>query len=415
MDYRKEFVASRREKIRNEINTTLSLQLINFFYGAMISGRKKHFPRKIFIYLQFVILFSTLFVQGTQLFASQYWPQDQWRTASPESQGMSSRVLSELFNATAENEYEIDSVIIVRNGYLILESYGDLLEPHFKHQIYSCTKSVSSALIGIAIDKGYIKSVDLPLLELFPEKIPTVRDSDIRKITLRHLLTMATGLKCEDSVRYEFKGLKEMWQSDDWVQYMIDLPVIEPPGIHFEYCNGASALLTAIIQKTTGMTAFEFAKRHLFNPLNITDIYWKSYNGLTIGYSDLIMRPLDMARFGYLLLNGGRWNNQQVISPEWIEESTIKHIDNSLTYGYGYQWWIYSPDRFAAVGARGQRIFVLKDKNMVVVFTGNLKKIKTRIPEKILENHIIPAAQSDNSLPEDPRSWARLNSMRLSD
>ena len=328
---------------------------------------------------------------------------------------MSSRKLSELCNVIRKNEYGIDSVIIVRNGYVVLESYSHLLEPHFKHQIYSCTKSVSSALIGIAIEKGYIKSVDLPLLDLFPDKIPTVLDSNKRKITLRHLLTMATGLKCEDSVRYEFKGLKEMWQSDDWVQYMIDLPVIDPPGINFRYCNGASALLAAIIQKTTGMTAFEFAKRHLFNPLNITDIHWKSYNGLTIGYSDLTMRPLDMAKFGYLFLKGGRWNNQQLISPEWIAESTIKQIDTPLTFDYGYQWWIYSSDRFAAVGARGQRILVLKDKNMVVVFTGDLKKIKTRIPEKILEDYIIPAAQSDNSLPEDPRLWARLKSMRLSE
>lgn len=370
----------------------------------------KHFP-----IVTIVILFSTLFFQGAQLFASQYWPQEQWRTASPESQGMSSSTLSEFFHAIRKNDYKIDSVIIVRNGYVVLESYSHLLEPHFKHQIYSCTKSVSSALIGVAIDKGYIKSVDQPLLELFPENTSAVQYSDKLKITLRHLLTMAAGLKCEDSVRYEFKGLKEMWQSDDWVQYMIDLPVSYPPGINFEYCNGASALLTAIIQKTTGMTAFEFAKQHLFNPLNIMDIHWKSYNGLTIGYSDLTMRPLDMARFGYLFLKGGRWNNHQVISPKWIAESTEKHINTPLTFGYGYQWWIYSLDRFAAVGARGQRIFVLKDENMVVVFTGNLTEIKTRIPEEILDNYIVPAVQSDNPLSEDPRSWERLKSMRLSE
>ena len=384
-------------------------------FGAMISGRRKRLQRKIFIHFHIVIIISTLFFRVAQLSASQYWPQEQWRTASPESQSISSGILSELFNAIRKNNYEIDSVIIVRNGYVVLESYKDLLEPHFKHQIYSCTKSVASALIGIAIDKGYIKSVDQPLLELFPENTSAVQDSDKRKITLRHLLTMAAGLKCEDSVRYEFKGLKKMWQSDDWVQYMIDLPVIAPPGNNFEYCNGVSALLTAIIQKTTGITAFEFAKQHLFNPLNITDIHWKSYNGLTIGYSDLTMRPLDMARFGYLFLHGGRWNNRQVISPKWIAESTKKHINNPLTFGYGYQWWIYSPDRFAAVGARGQRIFVLKDRNMVVVFTGNLKEIKTRIPEDILENYIIPAVQSDIPLSEDPGSWERLKSMRLSE
>ena len=213
-------------------------------------------------------------------------------------------------------------------------------EPHFKHQVHSCTKSVSSALIGIAIDKGYIKSVDQGLLEFFPEKIPTVQDTEKLNITLKHLLTMAAGLRCEDTKAHEFKGLKEMWQIDDWVQYMIDLPLVETPGSSFEYCNGVSSLLTAIIQKTTGETAFEFAGKHLFSPLGITDTHWKSRNGLTIGYSDLTMRPLDMAKIGYLFLKDGRWQDQQIISPEWIKESARKQIDNYETYGYGYHWWI---------------------------------------------------------------------------
>ena len=373
-----------------------------------------YFPKKIVTFFQLFTLGSMVLFQAAELSASQYWPQAQWRTASPESQGMSSRILAELFHSVRENEYEIDGLIIVRNGYVVLESYNHLLEPHFKHQIYSCTKSVSSALIGIAIEKGYIKSVDQTLGELFPEKTAEVQQSGNKEISLRHLLMMATGLACEDSVRYEFKGMKEMWQSDDWVQHMIDLPPIEPPGTRFEYCNGASALLTAIIQKASGMTAFEFAKRHLFNPLKISDIHWKSHNGITIGYSDLTMRPVDMARFGYLFLHNGRWNNQQIISEEWVEESTKKHINNPLTYGYGYQWWIMTPQRFAAVGAHGQRIFVLKDKNMVVVFTGDLKKVKTGIPEELLHSFIVPAVRSDDPLPENRRSWERLQSLRLS-
>jgi CubicO group peptidase (beta-lactamase class C family) len=161
------------------------------------------------------------------------------------------------------------------------------------------------------------------------------------------------------------------------------------------------------------MTAFEFAKRHLFTPLKIDDVHWKSHNGITIGYSDLTMRPLDMARFGYLFLHDGQWNNHEIISDEWVKESTRKDIDNTLTYGYGYQWWIMGPNRYAAVAAHGQRIFVLKDLNMVVVFTGNLKRVKTQIPEAILHGHIIPAVRSDNSLAEHRQSWERLQSMDL--
>lgn len=370
---------------------------------------------KTYICLQWIAIFcSTLFFQVDDLSASEYWPQAKWRINSPESQGLCSDKLTGLFHAISKNGYEIDSVIIVRNGYIVLESYNDVMEPHFKHQIYSCTKSISSALIGIAIDKGYIASVDQPLLELFPSKTPRIQARDKKRITLRHILMMATGLACEDSVRYQFKGLKEMWQSDDWVQYMIDLPLIESPGTRFEYCNGASSLLTAIIQRATGDTAFEFAKKNLFNPLAITDTHWKSHNGMTIGYSDLTMRPLDMARLGYLFLKGGKWNNQQIISPEWVEESTTKQINNPLTFGYGYQWWITSPERYAALGAHGQRIFVLKDMAMVVVFTGNLERVKTRIPEELLERHILPAVQSRFPLQENPGSWERLKSMQLS-
>jgi CubicO group peptidase (beta-lactamase class C family) len=380
----------------------------------MIPGRTIISTGKTTVYLQSLVLVFILCFHAAYLSASQYWPQAQWRTASPESQGMSSRVLSELFHAVEKNEYAIDSVIIVRNGHVVLESYGQLQERHFRHQIHSCTKSVVSALIGIAIDEGYIESVDQSVLELFPDKSPRIPDSDKQEITLRHLLMMATGLACEDSVQYEFKGLEEMWQSDDWVQYMIDLPLIETPGTRFEYCNGASALLTAILQETTGMNAFDFARRHLFNPLKIEDAHWKSHHGITIGYSEFTMRPLDMARFGYLFLHDGRWNNHEIISDEWVEESTTKQISTTLADGYGYQWWVMSPDRYGARGAHGQRIFVLKDKDMVVVFTGSLKEAKTLIPEELLENFIIPAVRSDTPLPEHPRSWERLKSMRLS-
>ena len=380
----------------------------------MISGRTIFSSRKIPVYLQALILACILSFHAVHLSASQYWPQAQWRTASPESQGMSSRDLTELFHAVEKNEYAIDSVIVVRHGHVVLESYGRMQEPHFRHQLHSCTKSVVSALIGIAIDEGYIESVDQPVLDLFPDKSPRDQDRDKEKITLRHLLMMASGLACEDSVQYEFKGLKDMWQSDDWVQYMIDLPLAETPGSRFEYCNGASALLAAILQETTGMNAFEFARRHLFNPLKIQDLHWKSRLGITIGYSDLSMRPLDMARFGYLFLHDGRWNNHEIISDEWIRESTRTQISTTMADGYGYQWWVMAPDRYGARGAHGQRIFVLKDEDMVVVFTGSLKEAKTLIPEELLKNYIIPAVRSDKPVPENPRSWERLKSMQLS-
>lgn len=380
----------------------------------MCTGRRIRAPWTRPRYFHLICLILIVTFQTAELSASQYWPQAQWRSASPESQGMNSRILSGLFQAVRKKNYPLDGLLIVRHGYLVLEAYAHLQEPHFTHQIYSCTKSVASALIGIAIDKGYIDSVEQTLAELFPERFRGIEDSAKGRISLYHLLTMTTGLGCEDSVSYQFKGLKQMWRSDDWVKYMIDLPLMEPPGSRFEYCNGASALLTAIIQKSTGMTAFEFALRHLFNPLNITDVHWKIHNGITIGYSDLTMRPRDMARLGYLYLREGRWNNHEIISPEWVTDSTKRQIAADQTMGYGYQWWVFDPDRYAARGAHGQRIFVLKDLDMVVVFTGNLENARTQIPEEILQDFIIPAVRSDKPLPENPRLWERLKSMQLS-
>ncbi|WP_163339502.1 serine hydrolase [Desulfopila sp. IMCC35008] len=354
-----------------------------------------------------LILFSLL----AELAFAEYWPQENWRTASPESQGMSSEVLSDMLDALWKNEYKIDSIIVIRNGRLVLESYKYPAGPHFKHQIYSCTKSISSALIGIAVEKGYIGSVDRSLLEFFPEKSATIGETNKRNITLKHVLTMATGLKCEDTKAYDYKGLREMWQADDWVQYMIDLPLIELPGSRFVYCNGASSLLTAIIQKTTGQTAFDFARQHLFSPLGIHDIHWKSHNGLTIGYSDITMRPLDMARFGYLFIKEGRWNEKQILPTEWVIDSTTRQIDNSETYGYGYQWWIMGPDIFAARGAYGQRIFALKEQNMVVVFTSQLDDVRSQVPEQLLYDYILPSVKSEKPLPENEPMRERLDSL----
>lgn len=368
--------------------------------------RNYFFLLHLFSLVVFVLVF-----QHTGPACAEYWPQEKWRIASPESQGMSSEVLSAMLESVWENDYKIDSIIVIRNGCVILESYKYPSEAHFKHQIYSCTKSLASALIGIAIDKGYIKSINQSLFDFFPEKIQTINNRDKLNISLKHILMMATGLKCEDTAAYDFKGLKEMWQVNDWVQYVVDLKLVEHPGSNFIYCNGASSLLTAIIQKTTNQVASEFARKHLFSPLGVQDIHWKSHNGISIGYSDITMRPLDMARFGYLFLKEGRWNEKQIISPEWIAESTKKQIDNGETYGYGYQWWVMDPDIFAARGAYGQRIFVSKDKNMIVVFASQLDDVRSQVPEQLLYNYILPSVKSNTSLLENKSSKERLSSL----
>ncbi len=166
--------------------------------------------------------------------------------------------------------------------------------PDTRHIIHSCTKSIVSALIGIAIDKGFIESTDQFILNFFSDKTVANLDSDKESITLEDLLTMSSGLECRDSYLYNWKGLNEMRASNDWVQHILDLPMANPPGSRFEYCNGGSYLLSAIVQQTTGMTALEFAKQNLFRPLGISDVDWpENRNGVNYGWGEMSLKPQD--------------------------------------------------------------------------------------------------------------------------
>ena len=340
-----------------------------------------------------------------------YWPTKTWRTASPESQGMDSNLLENMLDKIWINDLDIDSVSVVRNGYLVLDAYTYGNHSDRNHRIASCTKSIMSALIGIAIDKGYIKDVNQPVLDFFPKHVAKNLDAEKKAMTLKHLLTMTTGLECRDSYLYKWSGIKQMRMSADWVQYMIDLPMVEAPGARFEYCNGASFLLSAILQEQTGMNALKFAEKHLFDPLGISDVTWPSnLQGITVGYGRIHMRPQDMAKFGYLYLNDGLWEGEQIISSQWVNVSTRKHIGATLLPGYGYQWWIANPEIYAAIGSQGQFIMVVSGKNVVAVFTSHLAREDIYTPMVLLASYIIPAVKSPEPLPGNPEGENALKS-----
>ncbi len=357
----------------------------------------------------FICLFSS-----TSSASSDYWPTAGWRMSIPEEQGMHSNILADMMELI-QKSYEIDSVSIVRNGYMVADVYFYPFSKGQKHIIHSCTKSIMSALIGIAIDKGHIKNVDQPIIEFFPDRTFSNLDELKQSITLENLLTMASGLKCRDSYIYSWVGLSEMSTSNDWAQYVLDLPMSEPPGERFEYCNGASHLLSVIIQKTTNKRTLEFAKKNLFEPLGITDVRWQSSpQSIDIGWGRMWLKPHDMAKIGWLYLNKGRWGNKQILPSEWIEVSTRGHIDASRFNHYGYQWWVDSAGYYMAVGYGGQSIFVVPAKNIVAVFTSDLPRRYFHIPRKLLNEYIIPAAASSKPLPFNPEEKARLDSIQHS-
>ncbi len=322
---------------------------------------------------------------------------------------MDSNLLAETFAAIREQDYAIDSVTIVRNGYLVSDVAIAPFDPNSPHVINSCTKSIVSALVGIAIEKGYIESVEQPVLDFFPEQSVANLDANKKALTIEHVLTMSTGLECRDSYLYRWGGLEQMRQRDNWAQFMLDLPLVEQPGSRFEYCNGASFLLSAIIQETTGVSAMEFAEEHLFGPLSITDVSWDTNpQGISIGWAGIRMRPHDMAKIGNLYLNEGQWAGEQIIPAAWVDRSTRKHISATLQDGYGYQWWVTDEGIYMALGYAGQFIFVVPEQELVVVFTSDLEERDFYVPQILLNQFIIPAARSSPPLPDNPEGMALL-------
>jgi CubicO group peptidase (beta-lactamase class C family) len=338
------------------------------------------------------------------------WPTGGWPTSTPEEQGVDSELLAQMLATIQEQDHALDSVTIARHGYLILDATVYPFPPGAKHAIHSCTKSIVSALAGIAVDQGYI-GVNQSVLDLFPGREVAHLDPEKETMTLEHLLTMTTGWECRDSYLYRWRGLEQMAQADDWVQFMLDLPMAEEPGTHFEYCNGASFLLSAIIQEATGMSALDFAEEHLFGPLGISDVEWPSNpQGISIGWGRLRMKPHDMAKIGYLYLNEGLWDGEQIVPLEWVQASRRKHTPATLQDGYGYQWWIDDDGYYMALGYAGQFIFVLPEEDMVVVFASDLEERDFYVPQELLTGFVLPAVRSSTPLPENRDGVALLRS-----
>ena len=257
-----------------------------------------------------------------------YWPTEGWLTARPEEVGIDSEMLEAAVNIIRDGERVVDSVLVVKDGYLVVDVYFEPFTKGERHKIYSCTKSVVSTLIGIAIEEGHIVGLNQTMLDFFPERTPQNMSAWKEEMTLEDLLTMTAGFDAKDSWLYDWVGLDRMHESSDALQYVLDLNVIEEPGSRFEYTNGVSHLLSCIINETTGTSALEYAMDSLFTPMGIDDVVWESDSwGRNWGYSTLYLTPHDMAKFGYLFLNGGFWDGGQIVSESWVDDATRKHVN----------------------------------------------------------------------------------------
>lgn len=304
---------------------------------------------------------------------------DAWLISTPEEQGMDSAKLEQITEYIKKQNIGIDSLLIIRHDYIIYEKYFNLEEylghtlsnQDNMHSLYSVTKSFTSALIGIAIDERYIDNISLKVVDFFPESTIENLDSRKKNMTLQHLLTMTTGFEWDEWVG---DSALQMMSSTNPVEYMLDLPMKNDPGTVLTYCTGASHLLSAIIQKTTGKTTLEFARKYLFNPLGISEVQWTyDQQNINHGGHGLSLTSRDMAKFGYLYLNNGTWNGKQIVSTDWVTKSIQPYNFFQENCGYGYQWWILPQiNVYYASGLYGQTIYVAPENDMVVIFTAEI-------------------------------------------
>jgi len=376
--------------------------------------------RRLFLFTVLLLYLVTLFIgcsnEPVTATTADYWPTDGWKTSTPEAQGMDSEELNHMFQYIADKKLDIHSVLIVRNGYLVTEGYYYPHKKEYRHILNSTTKSITSALVGLAIEDGYIESVDQKVVDIFHDW--KIENLDERKeaVKIKNLLTMTAGLNWNESGAYGASNDSntQMWRSKNQVQYVLDRPMREEPGKRFYYNTGASHVLSAIVQRTSGKSSLEYAREKIFTPLGISDIAWGTDNqGIYTGGSRIFMKPEDLAKYGYLYLNKGKWEDKQIIPGSWIEESTQKHFDTPTglagRYGYGYQWWQNKFGGYSGRGFSGQYLFVLPEHNLVIVFTSGLKPSDFFEPEELVDQFILPAIKDSKSVSENPVSLERFH------
>lgn len=300
------------------------------------------------------------------------WPDPDWETTSPAAVGLSESVLASTTAVLKRPGSNVSAYLVIRSGRIAWEQYFDGVRSAHRHPLFSITKSVISALVGIAVQEKHLKSVDQLVAEFFPE-FPLDSANPLGQLTVRHLLTMTCGLVWPRIGWGREPMVERMRKSPDWAHFILGVPVRRQEIGTFHYTSAASHLLSAILTRVTGQSACDYARSRLFAPLGIQEVApgsdWESdptYNSL--GGWGLHLSARELARFGWLYACKGLWQNQAVVTAGWIEESTQRV--NGIHTVYGYQWWLremHGERIIAGLGVGGQFLFCVPDRELVVV------------------------------------------------
>ncbi len=349
---------------------------------------------------------------------------DGWETSSLLDAGLNENYMITLMNELETIEdHRIHSLLIIKDGKLVFEEYfpgekfnlaqymGETgFDMNDNHNLCSATKSFTSALIGIAIDKNFMKNVKHGIYEFFPDhRVFMISSPEKRMINVENLLTMSSGITWDDET-YPYSDsrndLYQLFNTNDPVAYILSRDLYAAPGTVFRYSNCNSNLLGEIIKKASGQSLDDFARDYLFSKMGITNYEWQMLpNNVVFASGDLRLRPRDMAKFGYLFLKKGMWGEERIISEEWIDISTAKFFDvsndtNGFNWadGYGYHWWQWERingikfDAYFASGWGGQWIIVNPENELVIVSTAGNYFTDVNMPiETIISDYILPS------------------------
>ena len=321
--------------------------------------------------------------------------------STPEAHGISSAAIRDFIETADREVNSMHSFMLVRDGHVVSEAWWRPEAADKPHILWSLSKSFTSTAVGFAVAEGKL-SIDDPVLKLFPDDAPPSPSANLKAMRIRDLLTMNAGHQDELNWR----------QADHWVKAFLAHPVPHKPGTHFRYNTPATYMLSAIVQKVTGHSVLDYLTPRLFEPLGIEKPKWEtSPQGISIGGYGLFLRTEDIAKFGQLYLQKGKWNGKQLLPASWIEQATSKQVSNGSDptrdwdQGYGFQFWRCRHGAYRGDGKDGQFCIVLPEQDAVIAITANAGDMQAEL--NIVWDKLLPAF-GETPITENPDEQAKL-------
>ena len=357
--------------------------------------------KRYLLYLSFLFLVSFSLLSCVNESDEKPYDGYNWEVSSPESLGLNSSMINSGFDKAAQLGY-VYGIVIIRHSKIAAEKYFNGKNYNSNQTIRSVSKSFLSALVGIAVDRGLLK-LDQKLIDFFPEYVSVIKDERIKDITLGQVIKMRAGFKTDEEIYFSFTG------SDNWAKTILSYDLDFNPGSKMEYSTAGSHLMAVALTKAVGMSLEDFAKTNLFDPMGIKLKNWlKDPQGYCFGGNDMYFTIRDMAVLGYLYLNNGKMNDQQIVTEDWVKKSIVSYSGTSTNtwgklskYGYGYFWWtgeVSGQKIFTGLGHGGQYVLCVPELDMIIATQSfpdsdwEQADVQERGVLDIISDYIIPAA-----------------------